>query len=152
MTKKPTVSKFHQLVVEIETATKGTYEIICGIKSRSISRSTNIQTAEVPRDCEDESLGLETRKSAGSQNVTISASGFYTKENGKKLYDWWNSKIVKKVRIHHVQASATGDLEYETGEAYLTQFDNAVSMDGDALATADITIEFDGVPAATYKT
>jgi len=64
------------------------------------------------------------------------------------MMDWWYNGQVKNIRIQHVKA-AVGDTEYETGPAYLVNLNNAVEKG--QKVSADIEIQFDGVPTRTAK-
>lgn len=138
-------AKFSQTAVEVETDTPGTYAIICGITTRGVDRTSNMNSNEVP-DCDDEDLPNEVQKDVQSQEVTISGSGLWSSQSHGTMMDWWYSGQSKNVRIHHVKA-AVGDTEYETGPAYLTKLSNAVTKG--QRTTADVSIEFDGIPTRT---
>lgn len=145
---KPTTSKFEHMVLEVETGTPGVYSKICGITSRGIQRQHNMDTTEVPADCDDESLPAVVERAVQSSEVTISASGVWAQQSHQTMMDWWYSGQTKNIRIRHANA-AVGDTEYESGPAYLTQLSNQVEKG--QKVEADIEIEFDGVPTRTAK-
>lgn len=140
-------AKFHELVVEFETATPGTWSKICGVTSRSVNRSSTMQTSEVP-DCDDESKPNAIERSVQSQEVTVSGSGAWARQSHEEMMDWWYSGQTKKIRIGHLQA-AVGDTEYETGFAYLVSLNNTAEKG--PKVTAEIEIQFDGLPTRTMK-
>jgi len=140
-------ASFHQMVLEVETDTPGTYAKLCGLTSRGISRQSNMQTSEVP-DCDDESLPAAVERAVQSQEVTISGSGVWAAQSHETMLDWWYSGASKNVRIKHVNA-AVGDTEYETGQAYLVSINNQAERG--QKVTAEISIQFDGLPARTAK-
>lgn len=145
---RATTANFDKMVVEVEwTASSGVYAKWCGLTSRGINRQHNMSTNEVP-DCDDESLPAEVQRAVQSSEVTISGTGVWASESHGKAMDWWYGGGTKSVRVQHVNA-ASGDTEYETGNAYLTQLNNNVERGGKV--TADISIEFDGLPARTDK-
>lgn len=148
MATKPTTANFHQMVVEIETNTPGTYSKICGLTSRGINRQHNMNTSEVPQDCDDESMPAALERSVQSSEVTISGSGVWASQSHQTMLDWWYSGATKKVRVRHANA-AVGDTEYETGNAFLVSISNQAEKG--PKVTAEISIEFDGVPARTAK-
>jgi hypothetical protein len=145
---KPVSAEFQDFVLELETATPGTFAKICGITSRGISRQTSLQSSSTPQDCEDESLPLEVKKSVESSEVSMTATGTWASQSHEMMLDWWYSGAKKNVRLYHANA-AVGDTEYETGGAYLTSLGNEVEK-GQAV-TASIEIQFDGVPTRTAK-
>ena len=143
-----TTATFAQFVLEVEfVAASGTYSKVCGLTSRGINRQSNMATSEVP-ECDDEGLAAQVERSVQSQEATIDASGVWSAESHEKLLDWWESAATKSVRIKHVNA-ASGDTEYETGDAYLVSINNSVSR-GEKV-TAELSIEFDGIPTRTMK-
>lgn len=145
---RATTANFHQMVLEVEfTADSGVYSRICGLTGRGINRTSNMSTSEVP-DCDDESLASSVERAVQSQEATIAASGVWSAESHEKLLDWWGSAATLNVRIHHVNAEV-GDTEFETGPAYLTSINN--QADRGTKVTADLSIEFDGLPVRTPK-
>lgn len=144
---RATTAKFHQMVLEVESATPGTWTRLCGITSRGISRTSNMETSNVP-DCDDESLPDAVERSVQSQEVTIEASGVWAAESHKTVMDWWYSGQAKNIRIHHVNAPVAST-QYETGLAYITSMNNVAERG--PKVTAEMTIEFDGIPTRTAK-
>lgn len=144
---RATTANFHQMVLEVETDTPGTYARLCGLTSRGINRSSNMSTSEVP-DCDDESLPASLERAVQSQEVTISGSGVWAAQAHETMLDWWYSGATKNVRIQHVNA-AVGDTEYETGAAYLVSINNQAERG--TKVTAEIEIQFDGIPTRTPK-
>ena len=144
---KAGTSNFHQMVLEVETDTPGTYAKLCGLTSRGINRQHNMQTSEVP-DCDDESLPAAVERAVQSSEVTISGSGVWASQSHQTMLDWWYSGQTKSVRVQHANA-AVGDTEYETGNAYLVSISNQAERG--QKVTAEISIEFDGLPTRTAK-
>ncbi|RWP19262.1 MAG: hypothetical protein EOR00_09140 [Mesorhizobium sp.] len=143
---RATTANFHQMVLEVEvTAGSGTYSKLCGLTGRGINRQHNMQTSEVP-DCDDESLPAAVERAVQSSEVTISGSGVWAAESHGTMLDWWYAGTTKSIRIQHVNATA-GTPEYETGNAYLVSINN--QADRGSKVTAEISIEFDGLPTVT---
>ena len=141
-------ANFHQMVLEVETAPgSGTYAKLCGMTSRGINRQHNMQTSEVP-DCDDESLPAAVERAVQSSEVTISGSGVWASQSHETMLDWWYDGQTKQIRVQHVNA-AVGDTEYETGNAYLVSISNQAERG--TKVTAEIAIEFDGIPTRTAK-
>ena len=139
-------ANFHEMVVEVEwVAESGTYAKVCGITSRGINRQHNMQTSEVP-DCDDESLPASVERAVQSSEVTISGAGVWAKQSHENMLDWWYSGATKSIRVQHVNAES-GDTEYETGNAYLVTLSNQAERG--TKVTAEIAIEFDGLPTRT---
>jgi len=136
------------MVLEVEwVAASGTYAKVCGLTSRGINRQNSMSTSEVP-DCDDETLPAEVQRAVQSQEATISASGVWSQESHEKLLAWWESGATKSVRIYHANA-ASGETEYETGNAYLVSLSNQAERG--TKVTAELAIEFDGVPTRAMK-
>lgn len=145
---RATTANFHQMVVEVETTPgSGVYAKLCGMTSRGINRQSNMSTSEVP-DCDDESLPAAVERAVQSQEVTVSGSGVWASQSHETMLDWWYSGATKSVRVQHVNA-AVGDTEYETGNAYLVSISNQAERG--TKVTAEISIEFDGIPTRTNK-
>lgn len=143
-----TTANFSQFVLEVEfVAASGTFSKVCGLTSRGINRQSNMATSEVP-DCSDETIAADVRRAVQSQEATITASGVWSSESHEKLLDWWQGAATKSVRIYHANA-ASGDTEYETGNAYLVSISNQAERG--TKVTAELNIEFDGVPTRTMK-
>lgn len=140
-------ANFHEMVLEVETETPGTFARICGLTSRGPSRSHNMQTSEVP-DCDDESLPAAVERAVQSSEVTISASGVWAAQSHEMMLDWWYSGATKVIRIGHIKADV-GDTEYETGPAYLVSLSNTAERG--TKVQAELEIQFDGLPTRTAK-
>ena len=136
---------FNEMVLEVETETPGTWAKLCGLTSRTVNRTSNMSTTEVP-DCDDESLPAALERAVQSQEVTISGTGVWAAQSHGTMMDWWRSGQTKKVRIGHLKAEV-GDTEYETGPAYLVTLNNTAERG--SKVTAEIEIQFDGLPALT---
>lgn len=138
--------KFHEMVLEVETTPgSGTFSKLCGLTSRTINRTSNMQTSEIP-DCDDESLPAAVERSVQSQEVTISGTGTWAAQSHGTMMDWFYSGATKNIRVGHLKAEP-GDTEYETGPAYLATLNNTAERG--PKVTAEISIEFDGLPTRT---
>ncbi len=145
---RATTATFDKFVLEVEwVASSGTYARVCGLTGRGINRSHNMSTTEVP-DCDDESLPAAVERAVQSSEVTISGTGVWSKESHENILDWWYGGATKNVRIQHVNAES-GDTEYESGPAYLVSVNN--QGDRGSKVTAELDIQFDGVPTRTAK-
>lgn len=138
--------KFEEMILDCEfTAGSGVYTPICGMNDVTINRTSNIDTSEVP-DCDDESLPMSLERQVRSQEVTVSATGVWAQSSQSLLKTWWRSGSTLNVRIRDTNA-ANGDIEIESGPAILASLNN--SRTKGAKVTAEIEIQFDGVPAVT---
>lgn len=145
----PVTEKYEEMVLEIETDTPGTYAKVCGLKNVTIQRATQVDTFEVPADCDDESLPFATERQVRALNVTVSASdAVWARQSHEMLMDWYYSGATKNVRVGNL-AAAVGDTEYESGKAYLTQLDDS-RQKGQKVARS-LAFEFDGTPTRTAK-
>jgi hypothetical protein len=138
---------FAEMVLEVETEVPGAFARICGLTSRTVNRTSNMSTSEVP-DCDDEALPAAVERAVQSQEVAISATGVWAKQSHGMMSDWWYSGATKNIRIGHLKADV-GETEYETGPAYLVSLNN-VGERGNKV-TAEIDIQFDGLPTRTPK-
>jgi len=140
--------KFEEMVLEIETAVPGTYTKICGLTDVEITRTSNIDTVEIP-DCDDESLPHSIEKQVRSIEVTISASGVWAQQSWGRMSDWFYSGTTRNIRLRNTKASI-GDLETEAGPALLATLNN--SRTKGQKVTASVELQFDGTPNRTDKT
>lgn len=144
-------AKYEQFVLEVEFTT-GTWSRICGITDITINRTSQIDTTEVP-DCDDESLPLAIERQVRSQEVTVSGTGVYAQSSAKRLIEWQKSGATQPTRIRNLKALADGvpgDIVAETGPAILVNLNNTRTKG--QKVTAEIEIQFDGVPTLTLKT
>lgn len=141
-----TTETFDELV--LETSEDGTtWTRICGLIDAEITRTANMDTAEVP-DCDDESLPLSLEKSVRSIEFSVSGTGVWAQESHGTLMDWFYSSATKQCRIGNTNA-AIGETEYETGTAYITNLSH--SRTKGQKVTASIELQFDGTPTRTNK-
>jgi predicted secreted protein len=145
-------AKYEELVLEVEfTASSGTYTAVCGLTDVTINRTSNVDETEIP-DCDDESLPLAIERAVRSQSVSVSASGVWALSSHEAMMDWWYSGATKVARVRNVKAAndgTSGDTTHETGPALLTTLNN--SRTKGQKVTAEIEIQFDGVPTRTAK-
>lgn len=144
---KPTTENFHEMVIEVEKDPQnapGIYTKICGLTSNSLSRSHNMNTTEVPADCDDESLPAVTERAVQSSEVTLSGSGVWSSQSHGFMLNWWYSGKPLNVQITNTKAVA-GDTSIERGSAYLVSLNN--SREKGQKVTAEIEMQFDGLPA-----
>jgi hypothetical protein len=145
----PVTEKFEEMVLEVEfdpDGNPGTYAKICGLIDVTISRTANTDTAEVPADCDDESLPLSLEKSVRSIEVGVSASGSWARGSQGKLKDWFYSGQPLNARLKDT-AAASGDTEVESGPCYLTALNNTRTKG--QKVSAEIELAFDGTPTRT---
>ncbi|AGT09317.1 phage major tail protein [Paracoccus aminophilus JCM 7686] len=144
---KPITEKFEQMV--LETSENGTaWTRICGLIGVTITRSAQVDTSEVPGDCNDESLPLDVEKAVRSIDVSVSADGSWAQQSHGDMLDWFYSGAPKQIRVGHLNA-APGDTEYEVGPALLTTLTNQRTKG--QKVTCAIELQFDGVPARLVK-
>lgn len=143
---RATTANFHEMILEIETTPgSGTFSKICGLTGRTINRQHNMQTTEVP-DCDDESLPAAVERAVQSSEVTIQATGVWAAQSHEVLQQWWRSGATRLIRIGHMKAGS-GDIQYETGPAYLVNFNN--SAERGQKTGQELEIQFDGIPTTT---
>lgn len=142
---RATTEKFEEMVLELETSTPGTYARICGMVGVEVTRTANVATTEVP-DCDDESLPHAVEKAVMSLDVSATGTGVWAQSSHETLMAWFYGGTTKNARLGHLKA-ASGDTEYETGPALLTQLNHARTKG--QKVTANITIQFSGTPTLT---
>lgn len=139
--------EFEELIVEValDPAAPSAFTAICGIVDATVTRTSNIDTSEVP-DCDDESKPMVIERSVRSQEVSVTGNGVWAKTSWGPLYTWWSTGAKLPVRIRNA-AAAVGDPGIETGVALLATL-NSGRTKGQKV-TSEIEIQFDGVPVAT---
>jgi len=111
-----TTESFDEMV--LETSEDGTsWHKICGMVDVTITRTANMDTAEVP-DCDDESLPLSLERSVRSVDISISATGVWAQESQEQMIQW-SQGAVENIRIGFTGAD-TGDVEFIAGPAIMT--------------------------------
>lgn len=147
---KATTESYEEMILEVEMdpiGASGTYTSICGLKEVTVNRTANVDTDEIP-DCADESAPFSIERAVRSVEVMVSANGTWAQESHSDLLTWWRSGATKNVRVKNTAVAST-DIEIESGPALLTQLNNA-KVKG-KVVTAEIQIEFNGLPAVTNK-
>jgi hypothetical protein len=138
--------KYEEMILDVETTPgSGVYTPICGMNDVTITRTANIDSAEVP-DCDDESLPLAVEKQVRSIEVSVSATGVWARSSQDMLKAWFYSSATKNVRIRDT-AAAVGDAEIESGAALLASLTNTRTKG--QKVSAEIELQFDGVPTVT---
>lgn len=143
---KPITEKFEELILEVEFdpgGSPGVYTKICGIVDAEVNRGANVDTSEVPEDCDDESLPLATERQVRSLDVSVSGSGVWAQQSQGLLKTWYYSGQPLNVKVTDANA-ATGDIEVEEGPALLTTL-NTSRVKGQKNPKT-IEIQFDGTP------
>ena len=145
---RATTENFHEMVVEVETTPgSGVYSKMCGLTGNALNRTHNMQTTEVP-DCDDESLPAAVERAVQSSEIVLSGTGVWAAQSHGTMMSWWYSGATKNIRVGHLKANP-GDTEYESGPAYLTTLNH--SRERGQKVTAEIEIQFDGLPTRTAK-
>lgn len=143
----PITEKFEQMT--LETTDNGTtWTKICGLMGVTVTRTATFDETEVPADCDDESLPLAVERAIRRIDVSVSAEGVWAQQSHEDLQDWFYSGTSKEIRVGH-QNAATGDTQYEEGDALLTTLTN-VRAKGQKV-TATLEIQFDGTPTRIAK-
>jgi hypothetical protein len=145
----PVTEEFEEMVLEVEfdpDGSPGVYTKICGLIGVTINRSANVDTSEVPADCDDESLPLSVTKSVRSVDVTASGSGVWARGSQGKLKDWFYSGASLNARIKDT-AAASGDTEIEGGPCLLTGLTN--SREKGQQVSAEVELTFKTTPSRT---
>lgn len=143
----PVSEKFEELVIDVEfTAGSGIYTSICGMIDATVTRTANIDTAEVPSDCDDESLPLSLEKEVRSIEVSVSGTGILAKTSQSAMKEWFYSGATKNVRVRDTFA-AVGDVEVESGPALLGSLGTARTKG--QKVSMEMDIQFSGTPVRT---
>ena len=142
----PVTEKFEELILDVEfVAESGTYTPICGLIDVTVTRTANVDTAEVP-DCDDESQPLSLEKQVRSIEVSVSGTGVLARSNQSLLKEWFYSAATKNVRIRDTFASV-GDVEIESGAALITSLGTGRTKG--QKVSLEIELVFDGTPSRT---
>lgn len=143
---KAVTQKFAEMV--LETSDDGsTWSRICGLNDVTITRTANVDEAEVP-DCDDESLPLSVEKEVRSINVSVSAEGVWAQQSHGTMMDWFYSSATRQTRLGNLNA-AVGETEYEQAPALLSTLTHTRTKG--QKVTASIELMFDGTPERTPK-
>lgn len=143
----PITERFEELVLEV-SEDGSTWTRICGLIGVTVTRTAQFDTTEVPADCDDESLPLQTERAIRATDVSISGDGVWAAQSHGTLIDWFYTGATKQVRVGNLNA-ASGDTEYETGPAFLSTLNNTRTKG--QKVTASVAIQFDGTPERTMK-
>lgn len=143
-----TTSTFGKFMVLVgDGATPEVFTAICGLTSKGLDISADVQTSEVP-DCSDEDAVSWQEQDVKSVGASISGSGVYAMEAHKMLMDWALSGAQKNVKVMWGNAEV-GDPSYVQGPCVLSKLGQSVQK-GQRLS-ADITLNFALKPAVTAK-
>lgn len=151
---RATTANYEQFILEVEfdaTGSPGTYSAVCGLVDVTINRTSNIDTSEIP-DCDDESLPLSIERQVRSQEVTVSGTGTWALQSHENMMDWWYGGTTLNARLRNSKAQTdgtTGDTYIESGAALLANLNN--SRTKGQKVSAEIELQFDGVPTRTVK-
>ncbi|ASY56491.1 phage tail tube protein [Sinorhizobium sp. CCBAU 05631] len=146
---KPVTEKFEELVLDVEfdpVGSPGVYTRICGILDATVTRTANVDTSEVPGDCDDESVPVSVERQVRSIEVTVSGTGVWAQQSQGKLKNWFYSAATLNTRVRDTNA-ASGDTEVESGPALLTGLTTGRTKG--QKVSAEIEIQFDGTPTRT---
>lgn len=145
----PVTEKFEELVLDVEfdpVGNPGVYTRICGILDATVNRTANIDTTEVPGDCDNESVPVSVEKEVRSLDVSVSGTGVWAQQSQGKLKNWYYSGTSLNVRVRDLNA-ASGDTEVESGPALLATL-NTGRTKGQKVSS-EIEIQFNGTPTRT---
>ncbi|QGJ74178.1 phage tail tube protein [Sinorhizobium meliloti] len=148
---KPVTEKFEELVLDVEfdpVGNPGVYTRICGLLDATVTRTANVDTSEVPGDCDDESVPVSVEKQVRSLDVGVSATGSWAQQSQGKLKNWFYSGASLNARVRDTNA-ASGDTEVESGPALLTTLTN--SRTKGQVVSAEVELQFNGTPTRTAK-
>ncbi|ASQ10640.1 phage tail tube protein [Sinorhizobium meliloti] len=148
---KPVTEKFEELVLDVEfdpVGNPGVYTRICGLLDATVTRTANVDTSEVPGDCDDESVPVSIEKQVRSLDVGVSGTGSWAQQSQGKLKNWFYSGTSLNARVRDTNA-ASGDTEVESGPALLTTLTN--SRTKGQVVSAEVEIQFNGTPTRTAK-
>lgn len=138
------------LMVAFNPQTPAAFTTFCGATGVSFSLTNEIQTERVA-DCDDLEAAIQTVKSYGAQDVSISINGTWARQNHNLAFRWAKDQLTLPFRLHFANA-AVGDIEYLDGVAMLRDFtlDNIMNIDG-ATVSRSITLEVDGGVEETLR-
>lgn len=129
------------LGVEIaDTDSPSTFRAPCGLTTRGINRTKNVNQVAVP-DCDDPDLAPWLTTDQISRGWTVEGSGLLSEEYAAEWEAFFNANAAKAVKL------TVGDAIY-LGEAVLTQY-NASAPNGGHI---EITVTLTGNGALTPTT
>ncbi len=134
----PTPKTFGALIIEVETATPGTYAALVGFDTKSSNLTTGTSTANLPSISNPDLPGWDIT-GVGSLKLQVQGSGVYAVEDEPMLEAWFDSAVPKNVRVH---VSSVG---YRQGPMVLTSLGNSVSRNQNGnLCQRSITLDSAG--------
>lgn len=152
----PVTAEFHDLVFEVEfdpVGSAGTYSIICGIVSKTVTREAQTDTTEVPADCTDEEPPLVNDEVVRSISVGVELEGVFSLQSHTKLLDWFYNGTKYKARIRHAIAEGADggatDITLESGVAQIRSIPYSVAKGQKVRNTVNVV--FNKAPTLTLK-
>ena len=144
----PTFGDFQDFILRLEDqAAPGTYVKICGLTSRGITKTNNINEQAVPADCDDESL-TDLISTVETRQATMEASGLYTQQAKAALESWFNDSSANNPQNIQVEYPfpASGETQFEQGPALLETW--TVTAEKGNKVEAELSIRFTTFPVA----
>jgi len=145
-----TTASYDKLVLEVEfdpVGSAGTYTTICGVMGVTITRTSNIETSEVP-DCSDDTKPFEVKREVRSIEVTASGTGVWARESHENLMSWFYGGGTLNARLRNADVEsngASGAIYAEQGPAVLASLNNERSKGQQV--TAEIELQFARTPS-----
>ena len=135
---QPTTQTFGTVVVEVETATPGTYATPCGFDTKSITMSGSASEANVP-PCDNPDAPGWTARGISALSGEIQGSGVMAAEDSPMWEAWFDSAEPKNVRIRY------GTVGYRAGSAILTNLGHSAALASNGkLVQRSVTLSSNG--------
>ena len=126
---KPTTTTFGKFLVELETATPGTFAAPCGFTQKGFELTAATSETNVP-DCDNPEAPAWVERGVTSFSAQITGSGVMAMGSLTTWREWFLSGAAKNVRVHVNESSANGGGHYDFA-ALLTNLGHSTQLGSD---------------------
>jgi len=140
---KATTARAGLIVVQVESATPGTFISICGVNKREFGLEKSLNDFEVP-DCDDLDAPTWVERVVKSISSGASLSGVVAKESLPSLLTMFMDNASREMRVRFIgfgTGAGTPDLQ-ASGKYHFK--DLKIQSDTDGLAELSLSLESDG--------
>lgn len=146
----PVTQTYDKLVVEFSDDGGTTWARNCVIEGATVTRTSNVEDAEIPADCNDETLPHNVFRSVRSISLSVSGTGHWTQGGYDSFLTKWHAGTKPLARIGNLGA-ASGEIEYEQFDAVIDSLGQARTVVGQPV-TAEVSLSSAGPITTTTKT
>ena len=126
---KPATTTFGKFLVELESATPGTFAAPCGFTQKGFELTAATSETNVP-DCDDPEAPAWVERGVTSFSAQITSSGVMALGSVDTWRTWFMSGLAKNVRVHINETSGNGG-GYYAFAALLTNLGKSTQLGSD---------------------